>query len=777
MKKLWNLASSSFLVKLFLSFTALIAVLIGIIGGIFFYAMNLRMEQQARQNAMDVLSQSIHSVEFATSQIDSLGYSLTTNSDVWNFIKTPSNMTKDQYLLSLYEMNKTLTSMTSSMSFVHSVAIYSRLKDQVFMSNQSIWEYDEYPDAHYFDELLNSGSVLRRVGAHTYSTAYYKDIISAKEDVVSVFIQCPLIGKNPFGVIQLNISADNLNKLVYQSSMGNGSILILNQEGELVLGKGGAIDPSVIQKAYMESRTRGEPVDNGFSFKWEDKAYVAFFKDGNTTDWRYIYYIQKDQYTYAAYSVGKLLILLCALVLGIGVLLAIPFSVSNYRPLYHFINSIKHWNEPDANKGSFSRIAELRDLGSTFEALYLEKNTLEKKQSGSQMLKRERFMADFITCGETEGYEEEYKYYKNKFRYPYFVAVAIYLKESGKSLPQALINGFFADMEGVLCDVAALNPHEWVVVLNLWDYMLLDDRITQFVSSLASNCECSPLITVGSVVAQMEEIYLSYREAVYVRRYSLSSGNKEAIFYGRPSGKQFMAYYEIFSTFDRLTQVLSTLDYQKVLDHIRPAFETFESNALPNDVLQQAYIQFHYQILNFLKMNQIYSESIGLNDEEINTRFESFSDVYMVEEDMRATVNNVLSLVKSKKKNKYTDAINQLKTHIEADIGNVDLSLQLYADMLHLSVPFLSKLFKDETQENFSDYVTRLRMEKAISLLKNGKLPINRICEKCGYKNVQNFIRTFKAHTGLTPGNYREQIVAEHLAKAVKSISEEKSEE
>ncbi|MFE5324501.1 response regulator [Paenibacillus sp. NPDC056579] len=80
------------------------------------------------------------------------------------------------------------------------------------------------------------------------------------------------------------------------------------------------------------------------------------------------------------------------------------------------------------------------------------------------------------------------------------------------------------------------------------------------------------------------------------------------------------------------------------------------------------------------------------------------------------------------------------------EINLEDLSKQLY-----LSRNYLNQIFKKATGETFTNYVIRVRMEKAKALLLEGKSMIYEISEKVGYKNVPYFSSLFKKYYGMNP--------------------------
>jgi two-component system response regulator YesN len=86
-----------------------------------------------------------------------------------------------------------------------------------------------------------------------------------------------------------------------------------------------------------------------------------------------------------------------------------------------------------------------------------------------------------------------------------------------------------------------------------------------------------------------------------------------------------------------------------------------------------------------------------------------------------------------------------------------EISLQVIADQVHLNHQYLSALFKSETGQNFSDYVTHCRMNKAKQILKETNLKIYEVAVLSGYVSSKHFMAVFKDVVGKTPSQYRER--------------------
>ncbi|MFC0216742.1 response regulator [Paenibacillus chartarius] len=88
-----------------------------------------------------------------------------------------------------------------------------------------------------------------------------------------------------------------------------------------------------------------------------------------------------------------------------------------------------------------------------------------------------------------------------------------------------------------------------------------------------------------------------------------------------------------------------------------------------------------------------------------------------------------------------------------------ELTLSSLADMFHLNETYLSGLFKQSAGMTFSDYVTKLRLSKAVVLLKDRELKLTDIATLVGYSSSSYFSTAFKKYYGKGPKEYREELL------------------
>ncbi|MFF2885769.1 response regulator [Paenibacillus sp. NPDC057967] len=85
-----------------------------------------------------------------------------------------------------------------------------------------------------------------------------------------------------------------------------------------------------------------------------------------------------------------------------------------------------------------------------------------------------------------------------------------------------------------------------------------------------------------------------------------------------------------------------------------------------------------------------------------------------------------------------------------------DLGVEELANYLGISVSYFSLLFKSHFGETFVEYVTRLRMEMAQSLLLTTDKTVTEIGSVSGYSERRYFTKVFQKFSGMTPSEYRE---------------------
>ncbi|MGG1555110.1 response regulator [Paenibacillus ferrarius] len=151
----------------------------------------------------------------------------------------------------------------------------------------------------------------------------------------------------------------------------------------------------------------------------------------------------------------------------------------------------------------------------------------------------------------------------------------------------------------------------------------------------------------------------------------------------------------------------------------------------------------------------------GLQVEDIHENFNMYKQLERMHslQDFAAWLRDLLlpvCLVMARRSSqKHRKTIDFITRYVQKHYAD-DITLDILADKVYLTRNYLSQIFKQETGENYNNYLTRVRMDKAKELMLSGNYKIFEISQMVGYKNNAYFSQLFKKHTGLNPSEFNQ---------------------
>lgn len=106
--------------------------------------------------------------------------------------------------------------------------------------------------------------------------------------------------------------------------------------------------------------------------------------------------------------------------------------------------------------------------------------------------------------------------------------------------------------------------------------------------------------------------------------------------------------------------------------------------------------------------------------------------------------------------NRTKTIIEHAKRYVTTHLDSDELSLHAVAAAVGWSPSHLSAVFSRENGMTFVEYITRQRVERAMTLLRTTTLSTSEIAHQVGYSTPRYFYAVFKKATGLSPGEYRQ---------------------
>ena len=213
-----------------------------------------------------------------------------------------------------------------------------------------------------------------------------------------------------------------------------------------------------------------------------------------------------------------------------------------------------------------------------------------------------------------------------------------------------------------------------------------------------------------------------------------------------------------YDKLNQLAKVLEINDFREAEQLLNELFEIIDMSVVGENDMSNYLIRC---ILIDLLITLV--ESMN----QFKIKFKVYSDIYFEilylcqsclysekKIEIKEGIKNLLTIYQQECDSKLVNFA-RIQNIIELSYNDPNFSITVMAENFHVSVAYISYLVKQETHENFSDYLWRVRLEKAKELLRNSEMPIDEVAGAVGYLNASSFRRKFKQDTGYTPSQYR----------------------
>lgn len=122
---------------------------------------------------------------------------------------------------------------------------------------------------------------------------------------------------------------------------------------------------------------------------------------------------------------------------------------------------------------------------------------------------------------------------------------------------------------------------------------------------------------------------------------------------------------------------------------------------------------------------------------------------------MNEILTKVTDYITMLKSNTVNNTVQKCKRYIMENMDTPGLSLKQIADILYLNESYLSRIFKQATEESVNRFLMRCRIEKSMELLSVTSLKAYEVGEKVGLPDAHYFGLAFKKYTGKTINEFR----------------------
>lgn len=302
--------------------------------------------------------------------------------------------------------------------------------------------------------------------------------------------------------------------------------------------------------------------------------------------------------------------------------------------------------------------------------------------------------------------------------------------------------------KGSITIITLIAERQHRLVLN---YDKLEIVFNEIYNSLQNICQTT--ISLGKIVSTIKEIYDSYVSAVITKERLFFKKGLQLDYY--KSIKEDKSYvldndkYTIFNDYlESSTKTNSVLFIKHLTEEIRDFTDTPKSNII------DIYIRL------FTILNQ-YVHNMNRNDTKTNdmawNAISKMITLDALESYMIENINEYFTLLQ--KQNEVGSIAIRVKKIIHSDYGDSNLSLESISQQLNVTRNYLSAVFKKETGMTINKYITKYKIEKAKTKLRDTTYKIEIIANLVGYDDSDYFSKVFKKYVLCTPREYRKKFL------------------
>lgn len=502
----------------------------------------------------------------------------------------------------------------------------------------------------------------------------------------------------------------------------------------------------------------------------QDGAMIVQYTTLPAEGWKLVFYTPKNHYYLVSRHLNQIaLLMLLALAAG---LLMIHFLVKRqYSPVKQIIKSI-----PSKVKGK-NEYTRIQNMMTESLKEHRKNEVLYEKHEKNQF---DRFLIQMLnTSGPSPVLDDIKQRLGNFFLYPPNQIILLPLDGYTQLFPDEGMPDYerltlLTDMlENVGNEVLAQHHVEsyflesggnLVILASLpkgCDSYIFNEYLEEFLDLIKQHLSVSLTAGVSQPCAELYGLPQAYQEALSCLEYMRLNPEDRIVFYEDIAKEQVTANNFSAEEASALIRYIQQGDQQGACAYMEDRFRRFVQTAGMQPMAFQYYV---HDVINTLMKNfQAYiSEETQTSINVLHLQSVSKSvnaasiqlELTHLIQSICARIDRETSLT-SEGGTKKSSLAYQIKDYIDHNYTDQALCTESIAQEFGITSTYVSKLFKSIEDSGFVNYVNTKRIETAKQLLTETNLKIDGIMAEAGFLNASSFIRLFKAHEGITPGNYR----------------------
>ena len=356
---------------------------------------------------------------------------------------------------------------------------------------------------------------------------------------------------------------------------------------------------------------------------------------------------------------------------------------------------------------------------------------------------------------------------------PYYVVVNLYaeaaVKEQSEKTAQ-LLNFSLRDMaEEYLKEKMSfycINYLDEVIFI----FMLQEDKeIENVLYHVDQICKMGSRVldvqvtgAVGQPCNSLDTLLSSYQEAKTAMEYRTILGGSQVLYIKdiEPNPQDSVAFMEY--DFQNLVRAVKIGDRKETDEAIQSFMDSLRNGCITPNQYQLICMELSTELMKIgrsykLRTKQIFGAGEHIPWQELYKHL----SVDELESWIREICNNLRHTLRHERSDSTIRLTEQAKAYIGEHYKENDLSAETLCHQLNVSAAYFSTIFKKEVGLSFVAYLTKIRLEHAVELLRTTEDKTYVIAEAVGYTEPNYFSYVFKKQYGISPSKYRANMAME----------------
>jgi len=740
-----------------------------------------RLKEELNYSNITLLKHISQNIDMKLREIDRQIVNLINEPEMRVFMYENYNI-NPEYYVHIEKLLKKMNELKFSNPNIYSIYLYSACQGKVLTDIMS-FKIDEFYDKGWLDTLNNLKKYYLWMDTRMITENFLNNV--EHKNVITLVRPYPIAShpQNRDGAVIVNINENVFNNLI------NGSQT--QRLGEIfVIGNGGTIiSHHNKNRLYyrLEDEEWGNHIlstnqDGQVDGEMENADSTFFYITSPYTGWKYISEISRIKINEPIITIRNIFLLIAVSMFCIAVIMVILASRWTYKPISRFIRTVMNTiNKSQIADERVESLDNFRELEQIFSDLITDYDRARKQIEESAPAIKSKLVTD-ILMGYVTNYQDVVRHLKllNIFLNPanFIVMVAEIDEWSNlqKSLEAEELHFYIRQVGSIIEGIANQNykatttnyTENGIAILVSFENdnptFAVDVSIAlahKIQKQIEEELQLTVSIGIGSFYQDMANVKKSFHEAKEALKYKILMGHNSVICIDDILLYNERELYGLFSSINSIALAIKMADEQEIQARLTRLFDEVIEKSLPPDFIRQLAVQL---VIEGIQAALDTGLDLGdILDEESNDAYQvlkSCETVDRMKEYIEELFIKFADYIRYKRScNNNNELIERILEYIHRHYMESDLSLNRLAKRFHISVPYLSKIFKEYVETNFMDYLIKVRIEKAMELLANSNKKINEIALEVGYTNSHSFIRVFKKYVGKTPGEFRNEMV------------------